>query len=134
MNKILELGGVVKAIQRGYIQQEIHESAYLYQKQIEEGKQVVVGVNQYQEDEDLTFKLLRVDPEVERYQVEQLKDLKGERSSAQVKEALLRIKGAAEGEENLLPALIKGVESLATLGEICSVLREVFGEHRGAVL
>lgn len=131
IQKIQDLGGMVRAIERGYIQQEIHESAYLYQKRMEEGEQVVVGVNRFQEEEETKIDLLRVDPQVEKEQRDHLKVLREERLPSRVEEALKRIGEAAEGEENLIPPIIEGVEARATLGEICQVLREVFGEYKG---
>jgi len=130
LEKIDGMGGAVKAIESGYIQQEIAESAYRYQKEIEAKQRIIVGVNDFQVREEPLRNILRISPEVERYQKQKLARVKGERESAQVRESLARLKKAAQGTDNLLPPILDAVKVYATLGEISDTLREVFGEYK----
>jgi methylmalonyl-CoA mutase N-terminal domain/subunit len=130
IEKIDAAGGMLAAIERGYIQKEIHESAYIYQKEIETEKRKIVGVNSFKMKDKIPIKILKVPPEIERKQLEKLKNLKSERDDMKVKSALENLKKVAEGEENTMPAILDAVLAYATLGEICNVLREVFGEYR----
>jgi methylmalonyl-CoA mutase N-terminal domain/subunit len=130
LEKIDGMGGAVKAIESGYIQQEIAESAYRYQKEIETKQRIVVGVNDFQVKEEPLRDILRISPEVERYQKQKLARVKSERDSAQVRESLVRLKKAAQGKDNLLPPILDAVKVYATLGEISDTLREVFGEYK----
>jgi len=130
IEKIDELGGAVSAIERGYIQREIQDSAYRYQREVEESERVVVGVNRFAVEEPRPGGLLRVDPAVRVSQIEKLKALKEERDGTKVKETLEALKRGAEGEDNLLPLILEAVKGYATLGEICDVLRGVFGEYQ----
>ncbi|MFN2111594.1 MAG: methylmalonyl-CoA mutase family protein, partial [Anaerolineales bacterium] len=125
-------GGALAAIERGYIQGEIQESAYQQQLALESGEMHLVGVNQYQMDEELKLKLLVVDPEIEKAQVQRLEKLRAERDQAQVDRLTTQLKEAAAGTENLLPLFIECVENDLTLGEITGALREVWGEYRPA--
>ncbi|MEW6388260.1 MAG: methylmalonyl-CoA mutase family protein [Thermodesulfobacteriota bacterium] len=130
IDQIDRLGGAVAAIEKGYIQKEIQDSAYRYQKEIESGERVVVGLNRFQVAEEEVFKdLLKVDPAVGDKQVARLKELKNTRDNAAVAKALADLKTAAEGTANLMPPILTAVKSLATLGEICDTLRAVFGEY-----
>ncbi|HVP80338.1 MAG TPA: methylmalonyl-CoA mutase family protein [Thermodesulfobacteriota bacterium] len=130
IEKIEAMGGAVKAIESGYIQAEIGESAYQYQKEIEAKKRIVVGLNQFQIEEEPLRDILRIKPEVERYQKEKLAGVKKERNSARVKETLANLKSTAQGTGNLIPPILEAVKAYATLGEISDTLREVFGEYR----
>jgi methylmalonyl-CoA mutase N-terminal domain/subunit len=130
INKIDELGGVIKAIETGYIQNEIQNSAYQYQKDVEKGEQVVVGLNKFTVEEKPLGNLLRVDPEKERFQKEKLSKVKAERDNSAVQTALKKLQAAAQGSDNLLPLTLEAVKVYATLGEIADVLRGVFGEYR----
>jgi methylmalonyl-CoA mutase N-terminal domain/subunit len=130
IRKIDEMGGAAAAIEKGFIQREIQESAYRYQREIEKGDRVVVGLNRFQVQEERPSNLLRVDPAVRTSQVERLRKLRAERNAGQVSEALAGLKAAARGRDNLMPPILKAVKAYATLGEICDVLREVFGEYR----
>lgn len=130
IEKIDELGGAVSAVEQGYMQQEIHRAALATQKEIESGKQVVVGVNRYRLEEEAEPQLLRVDPSIAKQQVEQLKELKANRNEKEAEEKLNRLKKAAQGTENLMPHILNAVKAYCTIGEICHVLREVFGEYR----
>ena len=133
IEKIDNLGGVSYAIEKGFIQQEIQNSAYQYQKNIEESSQVVVGVNKFKIKEGAPKGLLRVNPKVGRQQVEKLAKLKSERNNGKVKGNLELLKKAANTEVNLMPIILECVKSYATLGEICDVLRNIFGEYKESV-
>ena len=129
--KIDALGGVVKAIEKGFFQREIASAAYRYQKDIEEGKQIIVGVNDFVEgDESIGIPILWIDPKIEEEQVNRVKQLKAERDNGAVKEKLEALRGAAQGEHNLIPKILDATRAYATLGEICDVLRNVFGVYR----
>ncbi len=130
IEKIEAMGGAIKAIESGYIQGEIAESAYQYQKEIENKKRIIVGLNQFQIEEHPLRDTLRIDPEVEQYQKEKLAKVKRERDNARVKEALAALKKAAQGKDNVVPPILEAVRAYATLGEISDTLREVFGEYR----
>ncbi len=130
IQKIDEMGGAIKAIESGYIQQEIADSAYQYQKEIESKKRIIVGVNQFQIEEPPFRDILRIQPEVERYQKEKLSRVKKERDSGKVKEALTKLRKAAQGTDNVVPPILEAVKVYATLGEISDTLREVFGEYQ----
>lgn len=128
LKKIENTGGMLQAIQKGLIQREIQESAYSYQKKIEEKNLIVVGVNQYVDEEEKIYFQLHTPPEeLEKSQVEKLKTVKNNRTQREVQSKLQSLKKAALEEENLLPSMIDAVESMATLGEISSVLKEVYG-------
>ncbi len=127
LEKIDQMGGMLTAIEKGYPQREIHDSAYSYQQSVEKCSRVVVGVNKYQLDEKPNIELLRVDSAVEQRQLEKLKRIKQERDNLKVTESLTEIKRAASSNENLMPLLLDAVKNYTTLGEICDVLREVFG-------
>jgi len=133
IEKIDKLGGVTQAIEKGFIQQEIQNSAYQYQKNIEEGKRIVVGVNKFKINEGSPKGLLKVNPEVGRRQVEELKKLKEQRYNHKVKENLKLLEKAAKTDANLMPLILDCVKSYATLGEICDVLRNIFGEYKESV-
>lgn len=130
IKKIDELGGAAKAIEKGYIQKEIEDSSYSYQKEVESGEQVVVGMNKFQIEEESPKGLLKVDPAVGERQKEKLKRLKDKRNSKAVSEKLVALEGAAKNGDNLMPFIIDSVKQYATLGEICDVLRGVFGEYK----
>jgi methylmalonyl-CoA mutase N-terminal domain/subunit len=127
-----DMGGAVAAIEKGFVQKEIENRAYSIQKEIEEGKKIVVGMNEYKVNEDVDISLFRFNPEHARSQIEKLEALKKTRDEARVQSALEAVREAAEAEENLMPHFIEAVKTYATLGEICGVLREVFGEYRQA--
>jgi len=132
--KIDEMGGAPKAIERGYIQQEIQDSAYKYQQEVERGERIVVGMNKFQIKESAPKGLLKVDPAVGELQKQKLKALKAERDNIKVQESLEALRKAAEGDDNLMPYILDAVKQYATLGEICGVLREVFGEYQQSVI
>lgn len=130
-DRIEKLGGVSSAIRKGFFQQEIARSAYEYQKQIDEKKRVLVGVNDFVSSVELNIPLLKIDPELERKQVERLRRLRKERDNPKVDAALRELEKAAEkNEENLMPYIVEAVRHYATLGETCQVLRDVYGEYK----
>jgi methylmalonyl-CoA mutase N-terminal domain/subunit len=129
INRIDEMGGALKAIELGYIQGEIQDSAYRTQQAIEKNEQLVVGVNSYQSDEKIRLDRLKVNPAIEESQQARLKSLRDQRDSSRVAQLLGQLENNARGTENLLPIFIECVENNITLGEICTVLRGVFGEY-----
>ena len=129
IRKIDDMGGALKAIEQGYIQGEIQDAAYHTQQAIEKEDQLVVGVNVYQSNEKITLERLRVDPAIEEGQRVRLAELRHQRDAGKVSQLLSQLESAARGSENLLPLFIECVENDITLGEICTVLRNVFGEY-----
>jgi len=127
-----ELGGVQRAIEKNFMQQEIQDSAYTYQKEIESEDRIVVGVNKFQMEEEGSSDLLYVDPQVEGQQKKKLAKLKSTRDNDIVATALEAMRNASRTDENLMPYIIGAVEAYATIGEICGVLREEFGEYKQA--
>jgi methylmalonyl-CoA mutase N-terminal domain/subunit len=123
------MGGAVEAVERGYVQREIQEAAYAYQKAVESGERVVVGVNKFVTDEEFTGEILRVNPQVREEQKAALAQLRSQRDERAVEQNLAALKKAAQGEENLMPRFLDCVRSYVTLGEICGALRGVFGEY-----
>jgi methylmalonyl-CoA mutase N-terminal domain/subunit len=133
IGKIDELGGMLRAIEIGYVQREIQEAAYEYQKAVEKEEEIVVGVNRFRMEEDRHIPTLRVDPEVERGQIERLKALRERRDSEAADRALDALESAASEDRNLLPLILDCVESHATVGEISNRLRNVWGVYTEAV-
>ena len=134
IKKIDELGGAPKAIEKGYIQKEIQSSAYKYQMEIESMEKIVVGVNKFRIEEDAKSDILRVDADVEKIQKEKLKALKLNRNNEDVKTALNILEKKAQTDESLMPYILNAVKKYATLGEICNILRKVFGEYEQTVI
>ncbi len=134
LGKIEAMGGAVRAIEKGYIQREIQQAAYEYQKSIESGERVIVGVNRYQEERHTPLSILHIDPEGERAQVERLRNLRARRDAASVRAALCHIEETARSDQNLMPAILKAVKAYATVGEISDTLRKVFGEYQESVI
>ena len=129
-DKVERLGGVIPAIETGFFQREIAESAYRFQKEIDENERTFVGVNRYQLDEDISIPLLKMDEKGEQRQIKRLNNLRKERNQSKVDTNLQKLRKAAEGDENLMPLILDCIHSYATLGETCDVLREVFGEYK----
>lgn len=129
IHKIDEMGGAVAAIEQGYMQQEMATHAFEYEQEIESGKRTVIGVNKYVIEEEHHTQLLQVDPAVGDRQMAKLKKLKETRDNAAVEKAIANVRKVARSEENIMPCLIEAVKTYATLGEICGVLREEFGEY-----
>ncbi|MFC2066363.1 methylmalonyl-CoA mutase [Chloroflexota bacterium] len=130
ITEIDRMGGALKAIEAGYIQKEIANSAYYYQKAVDSGEQVVVGVNQFAVEEESEAEILEIGIETERKQIDRLKRLKQERDNQKVNEVLGRVRDVARSNENIMPVLIEAVKACATVGEISDAFRDVFGEYR----
>ncbi len=130
LKKIEAMGGMLRAIETGYVQREIQESAYRYQRAIETQEQVVVGVNRFQLETEPAISVLRIDPALEQAEIERVRALRERRDDANVKAALNRLEQAAGTTENLLPHILECVEAYATVGEISNTLRRVWGEYR----
>jgi methylmalonyl-CoA mutase N-terminal domain/subunit len=130
--RIDEMGGALRAIELGYVQNEIQEAAYRYQTAVERKDQIVVGVNEFVDGQASDIERLRVDPQVEAQACARLAALRARRNAGQVAERLARLEEVARGAANLMPHFIDCVEHDITVGEICSVLRRVWGEYRPA--
>ena len=128
--EIDKMGGALKAIDAGYIQKEIASSSYKYQRAVDSGEQVVVGVNQFVTEDEHDTNTLEIGLEIEEKQTERLKKLKQERDNQAVKDRLNQVRNVAAGNENVMPVLIEAVKAYATVGEISDALRDVFGEYR----
>ncbi len=133
IQKIDEMGGMVQAISKGYVQREIQEAAYAWQKRVEAKEAVVVGVNAFRSD-DPPVTVMKVDPALEERQVARLRAFRAARDGAAARRALDALRAAAKGRENLMPVILACVKARATLGEISDALREVFGEYRETVV
>ncbi len=133
IRKIDEMGGMVHAISKGYVQREIQDAAYAWQRQVEAKEQVVVGVNAFESD-DPPVTVMKVDPALEERQVASLRAFRAARDRTAAKQALDAVRTAAKGKENLMPPILAAVKAKATLGEISDALRDVFGEYRETVV
>lgn len=135
IQKVDDMGGAIVAIEKGFFQKEIADSAYKYQREIDEKKRTIVGVNDYQiEGRESHIELLRVDPKAEEEQLLGLQKLRRERNSKKVEETLNKLQHSAEKKANLMPMIIDAVKTYATLGEICEVLRKVYGEYKELIV
>jgi len=140
IEKIREMGngsmvkGVLKGIENGFFVREISDSAAKYQKEVEDGKRIIVGVNKFRIEEDLRIPLLKVDPEVQRRQIERLRRVKAERDNKAVKENLEWIKSCCENNENVMPAVFEAVKSYASIGEIMGTFKQVYGTYRKPII
>ena len=134
INKIDEMGGMLAAIERGYPMREIAEASYAYQQQLERRERVIVGVNEFVASEDRPLPLLKIDPAVERRQLERLAQLRATRDRAAVQRALDALSRVTEAGGNTMPAIVEAVEARVTLGEICDVFRAVYGEYRESAI
>jgi methylmalonyl-CoA mutase N-terminal domain/subunit len=130
IEKIDSMGGAIKAIESGFMQNEILNSAYAYQKAIEDKDLIIVGLNEFVTEEEPLRDVLKIDPEVERYQKEKLAKVKAERDLSRIKRTLDALREAAEGNGNIVPPVLDAVRAYATVGEISDTLRDVFGEYR----
>jgi len=130
IDRIDEIGGAVEAIEKGFIQKEIQASAYQYQKDIESQERVVVGVNRFTTSGEQPIDLLKMDPATSQRQVERIKEVRLSRNQGKVAESLQELRRAAQSDDNLMPYILSVVKAYATLGEICGVLRDVFGEYQ----
>ncbi|HEX9639861.1 MAG TPA: methylmalonyl-CoA mutase family protein, partial [Candidatus Krumholzibacteria bacterium] len=130
LDRIEDMGGALRAIESGYQQREIQEAAYRYQRSVDDGYRTVVGVNQFTSDEEVRPEILRVREEVVRRQIGRLNRVRAERDEAKAQQMLRQLDEAAKSDANLMPVLIECVENYVTIGEICDVLRGVFGVQR----
>ncbi|MFC1859110.1 methylmalonyl-CoA mutase [Thermodesulfobacteriota bacterium] len=130
LERIEAVGGMLNAIESGWVHKEIAKEAYRHQREVESGERVIVGVNRYTTEEPVAIEIHRMDPEIVERVQEKLRNLRKKRDSNHVRNALLRLKEAALGDENLMPFMLEAVKSYATVGEICDNLREVFGEYQ----
>lgn len=135
LEKIEKIGGMVKAIEKGFVQKEIQDSAYKYQKEVESGERVIVGVNKFQTKKEIPDDILEVNPKLREVQAEKIAAVKKDRNSELVKEKLQALeKGAADPAVNLMPLILDAAREYATLGEICNVLRREFGEYKESIV
>jgi methylmalonyl-CoA mutase N-terminal domain/subunit len=130
LEKIDAMGGMLRAIETGYVQREIQESAYRYQRAIESEEEIVVGVNRFQTEAEQQVPLLRIDAALEQAQVERVRAVRARRNAQATETALNKLEQAATTTENLLPRILGCVETYATVGEISNRLRRVWGEYR----
>ena len=133
IEKIDAMGGMLKAIEEGYVQREIQEAAYVYQKAVEAENAIVVGVNKFQVEEDEAIPILKVDPEVERSQVERVRAVREKRDSKNADESIAKLTASAQTDKNMLPIILECVENHVTVGEISNALRKVWGEYQEAL-
>jgi methylmalonyl-CoA mutase N-terminal domain/subunit len=134
ISKIDAMGGMLRAVETGYVQSEIQKAAYEYQRAVDTGEQVVVGVNRYQAEEERSIPTMQVDAEIERTQVARLKALRARRDAAKAEAALVEVERRARSSENLMPAILLAVEAFVTVGEISDALRRAFGEYHESVV
>ena len=134
INKIDALGGMIEAIENGYVQTEIQKAAYKFEKEMENGEKTIIGINKFQSEENEEPELLKIDVKVQEEQIKFLNKIKSERNSEEVKKALSDLKIAAGTDQNLIPLIINAVKAYASVGEICNTLREVFGEYKEQVV
>ncbi len=134
ISKIDAMGGMLRAIESGFVQGEIQKAAYDFQRAVESKEQIIVGVNDFIADEERTIPTLRIEPEIERSQIARLNSLRAKRDSTKTQSALTELQRRAATTENLLPAILNAVEAHATVGEISDALRRVFGEYQESVV
>jgi methylmalonyl-CoA mutase, N-terminal domain len=134
IKKIDRMGGVISAIEQGYIQKEIQRSSYRYVKDVEKKERIIVGVNKFEIDEDSKPDLLKVDFKVQEEQIKKLQTIKQNRDNKSVQNNLIELRKVADSKNNIMPAILDSVKVYATLGEICGVLREVFGEYKESIV
>jgi methylmalonyl-CoA mutase N-terminal domain/subunit len=130
LERIQSLGGTLSAIESGYVQRQIQDSAYAAQQALDSGAAVMVGVNRYVDTAPRTRRVFQIDPDIERQQVERVRTLRATRNDAEWRAALAAVDRAARGGDNLVPPIIAAVEKRVTLGEVAGTLRQVFGEYQ----
>ena len=128
------MGGMIPAIEQGYVQTEIQKAAYRFNQELESGERVVVGVNKFTEKENAQGELLKIDEKVQKDQIEFLNKVRSGRDNLAVQNKLAELRKAAEGNENLMPYIIDAVKVYTSLGEICNTMRDVFGEYKETVV
>jgi methylmalonyl-CoA mutase N-terminal domain/subunit len=129
IERIDALGGMLRAIETGYVQREIQKAAYEYQQSVERKERIVVGVNRYRTENQEPIPILRIDPAIEQEQVERVRALRARRDAALANKAIAHVESRARSGENLMPAILAAIEAHATVGEISDAMRRVFGEH-----
>jgi methylmalonyl-CoA mutase N-terminal domain/subunit len=135
LNKIEDLGGMIPAIENGYVQKEIQDAAYRYQQEIEKGERIVIGVNKFADTDTNPVDILKVDPQLRSTQIEKLSRIKQRRNDERVNQTLAELRAAAKAsDKNLLPFILSAVKEYATLGEICDILRAEFGEYQESIV
>jgi methylmalonyl-CoA mutase N-terminal domain/subunit len=134
IERIDSMGGMIEAIEKGFVQTEIQRSAYKFEKEVESNERIIVGVNKYQVEEDEPKDLLKIDMNVQEEQIKFLNKIKSERINKVVEEKLSALKKAAEGNDNLIPHIIEAVKTYASIGEISNTLRDVIGEYKETVV
>jgi methylmalonyl-CoA mutase N-terminal domain/subunit len=134
IEKIDSMGGMVAAIEAGFPQKEIAEASYWYQRQLEDDRKIIVGVNRYDQNDEEPIPVLKISDQVEKDQVRNLKRVRANRDDAKVRVALGEVQRAARGTDNLMPGILDAVRAYATVGEICDALKEIFGEYREKVV
>ncbi|HHM13030.1 MAG TPA: methylmalonyl-CoA mutase, partial [Planctomycetaceae bacterium] len=132
-DRIEHLGGMLAAIETGFFRREISEAAFAYQREVDAGRKLIVGVNAFQAPEEKPIELLQVDPEVERRQIEALAQIKAERDQEAVRRTLDQVRRAAESGENLMPPLMDAARARATVGECMNAMADVFGRYTPVV-
>jgi methylmalonyl-CoA mutase N-terminal domain/subunit len=130
LGRIDEMGGIIRAVEEQFPQKELAESAYRFQREIERGERLIVGVNAFAAGKEEPVDLLKIDERVTREQVDRLQQLRSRRDGAAVRRALESVEAAARGTDNLMPPVLEAVKAYATLGEICDVFRNVWGRYR----
>ena len=129
IRRIDEMGGMIAAIERGFPQSEIAQASYEYQREIEQGEQVIVGVNTFTEEDEQRIDVLRIDARAEQKQIERVREVRQRRSASDVAKTLGDLRRAAEGTENTMPYILDAVRAYATVGEICGALKDAFGSY-----
>ena len=130
IRRIDEMGGIIRAVEEQYPQKEIGESAYRYQREVEQGERIIVGVNGFKAEKDAPIQILKIDEAVTRLQTDRLQAVRHARDAAAVAAALAKVEAAARGTDNLVPPVLEAVKAYATLGEVCDVFRKVWGQYR----
>jgi len=130
IQQIDALGGMLRAIETGYVQREIQKAAYEYQQSVERNERIIVGVNRYRSERQEPIPILSIDPAIEQEQIERLRALRARRDAARASKAVAEVESRARSGENLMPAILAAVGAYATVGEISDAMRRVFGEHQ----
>ncbi len=130
IRRIDEMGGIIRAVEEGYPQKEIGESAYRFQREVEEQKRLIVGINAFQSDHSEPVEILKIDDQVADSQIARLRKVRAERDQGAVDRALAKVEAAARGTDNLMPPVLEAVRAYATLGEVSDVFRKVWGQYR----
>ena len=134
IEQVESMGGMLAAIEKGYVQREVQQAAYEFQQRVESKDQIVVGVNEFTVEEETPIPVMRIDPKVEKDQIERIRRLRQKRDEAGAQAALKRVEEAARSDENLLPVILEAVEAYATVGEISNVMRGIFGEYQATAI